>query len=201
VSSPSYELGSIGKKLRKMTLEQFRETCDPAEIIALRGQTTSDDCYAGHNVVLRALGNPSPRDRVGIVTDLLDHGWEVGRMDLFMLLENKKRDVPVELPLVERLLAGGSDPNYLERRGSRPVMLLLRGWVSDEDAAPILDAILRDGRFEPHQRATDGQSVWRRLHQSRLNRAQSIDAIRAYCQRTGRPIPRLGDMPERSFDV
>jgi len=117
VSSPSYELGSIGKKLRKMTLEQFRETCDPAEIIALRGQTTSDDCYAGHNVVLRALGNPSPRDRVGIVTDLLDHGWEVGRMDLFMLLENKKRDVPVELPLVERLLAGGSDPNYLERRG------------------------------------------------------------------------------------
>lgn len=43
--------------------------------------------------------------------------------------------------------------------------------------------------------------MWRRLHQSRLNRAQSIDAIRAYCQRTGRPIPRLGDMPERSFDV
>lgn len=70
------DLSDIGKAAGTMSHAEFRAAFDPAD-----------------NVVLRALANRSARDRVVIVTDLLDHGWEVGEWDLFHLFHNRRRDV------------------------------------------------------------------------------------------------------------
>ena len=197
------DLSDIGKAAGTMSHAEFRAAFDPADIVVLRGEVNYDESSAYRNVVLRALANRSAPDRVAIVTDLLDHGWEVGEWDLFHLFHNRRRDVELELPLVERLLDGGADPNILERRGDRPVMLLLSGRTPDTELAPLLDAVLRHDTFDPHARSTNGLTVWRWLHlgSRRLTRARSIDAIRAYCERTGRPVPRLGDTPRESFHL
>lgn len=87
------DLSDIGKAAGTMSHAEFRAAFDPADIVVLRGEVNYDESSAYHNVVLRALANRSAPDRVAIVTDLPDHGWEVGEWDLFHLFHNRRRDV------------------------------------------------------------------------------------------------------------
>lgn len=200
-------LSAAGKIARKSTLAQFQEQVDIAELMAAHREKGAVDS-GSFNTLMAAMRNRSAPDRVGIGKYLLDQGWQVvsqeGQVnELLVLMSSSGRQPELEAPLVERLLAGGCDPNSLERRGDRPLWLLFHNRKTDEELAPLYEVFFSCDHLDFTRQDNNGDSVYRRLLTSHYRswRQEGIRRVREYLREHGQDVPRLGEDPRRNFPV
>jgi hypothetical protein len=97
----------------------------------------------------RAMGNRHLDARVAIANHLLDHGADAdarvepeGYTPLHILFSQTSHDFEAEVPLVQRLLAGGTDINAIAAKwGTATQMLAGVLKFSDEELAPFYDVL------------------------------------------------------------
>ena len=78
------------------------------------------------DLLIPALTNAKPAERVMIAKFLLDQGADVngdesGRSPLHVLFAQAKHSFKQKAPLVQRMLEAGADINQRERRGDLPI--------------------------------------------------------------------------------
>lgn len=100
-------------------------------------------------MLLGAVSNRDPRERAQIVELLLNDGADVSYVSagdkinvLHVLLGNslKQVDVKYDAPLLRRLIDAGADVNLRSPRFGRPIELLRRLPLSDEESFQLADA-------------------------------------------------------------
>lgn len=103
----------------------------------------------GGAVLLGAVRNPDPRERAQIAGLLLDDGADASYVSagdkinaLHVLLSNsfKRIDVEYDAPLLKRLIEAGADVNLRSPRFGRPIELLRRLPLPDEESFQLADA-------------------------------------------------------------
>lgn len=119
--------------------EEYVENYDPRVVDDYRARGRGEP-------LLRSISNPSPVDRVGIASFLLDQGMDASVVEsgdrtnaLHVLLGVRSHDFKLEAPLLERILDGGADINLRSPRFGRPLEMLCRLPVGDADAEPFYE--------------------------------------------------------------
>lgn len=99
------------------------------------------------DLLVRALTNKQPAARVAIADRLLDDGADAGIIQggnstVNVLFGQRKHDVPLEAPLLQRLLDLGADVNHASRLGDEPLIQLLNHVsLRDPEMAPFYDVM------------------------------------------------------------
>ena len=102
------------------------------------------------DVILGALSNRNPEDRVAIGNYLLDSGADpsvvsegdnVNALHVFFSGLAENHDFALEAPLLKRLLDGGADINLRSPRFGRPLEALSSMAATDDDLQPFYDVV------------------------------------------------------------
>ncbi|OYN87829.1 hypothetical protein [Parenemella sanctibonifatiensis] len=205
------DLMQASSDAQSMSLDRFTATYDIPTLVAAHRSHEQDPDSGWTSALHGALRNPGSSARFDLANLLLDHGWPVGRVALLIQFEaynpfggrRGHADPRRDAELAARLLAAGADANYLERRGSRPLLLLMNSRFSDAELQPIYDVLLASGRLEPGRQDTSGDSVLRRLWRdtTRVNRNSLAQQLLAYMREHDQPIPALGSDHRRNLPL
>lgn len=134
-------MASVTYLAKKGSYEDFAEAFDPAK----------DDAT---DMLMNALTNADPDARARICNDMLDHGAdaakaEYGQNTLTILLGRHRHLGAGDAALAQRLIDGGADVNYRERRGDVPVKLAITIRTSDdEERRPLYQALFGSGKLD-----------------------------------------------------
>lgn len=126
---------------KKGTYEEFCEVFDP----------TKNDVT---DMLFGALTNGDPEVRAKICNDMLDRGADASREEygqnaLTILLGRHRHLGEGDGALVKRLVQGGADVNFRERRGDVPVQLATQSRVEDdEQRREVYDALFGAGALD-----------------------------------------------------
>ena len=119
---------------KKGTYEEFCEVFDPA-----KNDVT--------DMLFGALTNGDPEARAKICNDMLDRGADASRVEygqnaLTVLLGRHRHLGAGDAALAQRLVDGGADVNYRERRGSLVLQLAVEIRVDDDkQRRPLYEAL------------------------------------------------------------
>lgn len=188
---------------RDSSYEEFVRKVDVARVVRLQHDLDLDPENGWTNVLHGALRNDSIEARVRIAEALLDAGWKVGRIDLAILFEHHVHDAELELPLLARLLDGGSDPLAVVKGGDRAIQLLGmgRGGPFGSERDPLRDLLFDRPGMDFTRRTTDGATILRKHLRGRPYTIDSLTQILDYMERFGPAAPRLGEDPRDNFPV
>ncbi|MEU6077039.1 hypothetical protein [Micromonospora sp. NPDC047074] len=124
---------------RRRSLAGFLEVYDAAQVKA--------EGKAGR-ALLKAIANPDPAARVGIVTVLLDDGADArealsdGVNALHVMFGRARLAPETEASLLRRLIDAGADVNAVAKKFGTPLELLIgRFQYDDEVLAPYYDVL------------------------------------------------------------
>ncbi|PAT08572.1 hypothetical protein [Corynebacterium hadale] len=118
---------------KKGTYEEFCEVFDPA-----KNDVT--------DMLFGALTNGDPEARAKICNDMLDRGADASREEygqnaLTILLGRHRHLGAGDGALVKRLVQGGADVNFRERRGDVPIKLVVSNSSDDEERREVYEAL------------------------------------------------------------
>ena len=123
------------------TYEEFLEVFDPD------ADDATDMLFAG-------LTNKNPDTRAAICNDMLDRGGDASFVEdsqnaLTVLLGSHRHLGSGDAALAQRLVDGGADVNYRERRGSLVAQLAVEIRVDDdEQRRPLYEALFGSGELD-----------------------------------------------------
>lgn len=170
---------------RRRSLEEFLAIYDPedANLTDRRGST----------LLHSALAN-KPGIRAQIANRLLDDGADAaavtgdGATTLHVLLGRGQFDMDSDVPLLQRLLDGGADPNRSYDRFGTPLFTIARQLAfTDDDLAPVYDVLLADPRLD--LLAPAGDSTYERVRLLGPDRASLVDRMNAVLRERDLPFP------------
>ena len=127
MASPTYTA-------KKGTYEEFLEVFDP-------------EVNDPTDMLFNGLTNKDPETRAAICNDMLDRGADSSRVEygqnaLTVLLGRHRHLGAGDAALAQRLVDGGADVNYRERRGSLVLQLAIEIRVDDdEQRRPLYQAL------------------------------------------------------------
>ena len=118
---------------KRGTYEEFCEVFDPA-----KNDVT--------DMLFGALTNGDPEVRAKICNDMLDRGADASREEygqnaLTILLGRHRYIGAGDGALVQRLIQGGADVNFRERRGDVPIKLAVSNSADDEERREVYEAL------------------------------------------------------------
>lgn len=118
---------------KRGTYEEFCEVFDPA-----KNDVT--------DMLFGALTNGDPEARAKICNDMLDRGADASREEygqnaLTILLGRHRYIGAGDGALVQRLIQGGADVNFRERRGDVPIELAVSNSADDEERREVYEAL------------------------------------------------------------
>lgn len=170
---------------RRRTLEEFLAEYQPADANAVDG--------VGSTLLHAALTN-KPVIRAGIANRLLDDGADAaavtpgGATTAHVLLGRPRFDMDTDVPLLQRLLDGGSDPNRRYERFGTPLMTIARQLnMSDEALGPFYDVLL--ARPDLDLLAPAGASTFEALRLLGERRAALVSRMVTVLEERGQTIP------------
>jgi hypothetical protein len=134
----------------------------------------------------RAMGNRHLDARVAIANHLLDHGADAdarvepeGYTALHILFGQTSHDFEAEVPLVQRLLAGGADVNAIAAKWGTATQTLAGVLkFSDDELAPFYDVLFARDDLDLVTPAANGRSTLestRLLAEGRTDLAARMD--------------------------
>lgn len=134
MASPTYTA-------KKGTYEEFLEVFDP-------------EVNDPTDMLFNGLTNMDPETRAAICNDMLDRGADASRVEygqnaLTVLLGRHRHLGSGDAALAQRLVDGGADVNYRERRGSLVAQLAVEIRVDDdEQRRPLYEALFGSGELD-----------------------------------------------------
>lgn len=170
---------------KRRSLEEFLATYRPedANLTDPRGST----------LLHSALAN-KPGIRAQIANRLLDDGADAaavtgdGATTLHVLLGRGQFDMNTDVPLLQRLLDGGADPNRPHDRFGTPLFTLVRQLTfSDDELAPFYDVLLADPRLD--LLAPAGDTTYEQVRLLGPARVSLVDRMNAVLRERGLPLP------------
>lgn len=182
------------------TLRSLARRGTPEEFFAIFRPEDATDPDLGMDLLQAALSHRDPSTRPVIAGRLLDDGADPagelrhGGTTLHILLGQRKHDIPVEVPLLRRLLDGGADINRVLPRHGTPLETILYNFgLSDEQLAPFYDEIFAREDLDLFQTGESGNSVLDKIRKAAQKRGALLARAEAYLAARGIVPPSPAD--------
>jgi len=147
----------------------------------------------GSTLLHSALAN-KPGIRAQIANRVLDDGADAaavtgdGATTLHVLLGRPRFDMETDVPLLQRLLDGGADPNRTHDRFGTPLFTIARQLAfTDDELAPFYDVLLADPRLD--LLAPAGDTTYAQVRRLGPSRAALVDRMTQLLRERGQPLP------------
>ena len=178
---------------------------DTNALYAVLGRGTIDDLdevyrrrwvhyeYSGASLLVLALGNRDPVQRVAMANRLLDDGADPNRWSpLHVLLGRTNHDFELEAPLVARLLDAGADVNRVVRdklTGTPLESLASTFKFSDRDLAPFYEVLLARPDLDLLQTSSHDRTVLANLRRMEPIRSELVQRAEQTLRERGIAVP------------
>lgn len=174
MASPTYTA-------KKGTYEEFLEVFDP-------------EVNDPTDMLFNGFTNKDPETRAAICNDMLDRGADASRVEygqnaLTVLLGRHRHLGSGDAALAQRLVDGGADVNYRERRGSLVLQLAIEIRVDDdEQRRPLYQALFEKDELDldlPYNAHNPSNSIGEWLRMNTDHRPEKLYVLDEFLKAKG----------------
>ena len=181
-------MSSLDYSVREMLFEDFVQAFLPDLEILSRKELT--------DLLKNSMRNRDVSSRIALANLLIDSGADAAVIgsegeNVLHIFASRLRDPELEVPLLERLLRSGADPNQQSPRYGMPLDEFMRNnRFTEDDLAPIYSVWFAHPDLDFFKEDRFGDSLWDRVCRGGSAATHLVQRARAYIEaKTGAPAP------------